>query len=216
MARPSQRPAKAAPHPFRHTLPPDQSALKRDLMLSDLETVDSSEAAALWAQRIMAAKNSLTAADAARVEAAFHSKLSTLQDRQRRCGRSSIGLSRCRIETRAAKPSQRMRQRSIETPAEQRSGIDKSALAFPEPRRIRDKEHLQFVAIQPCLICGRSPCDPHHCALRKRERSAARPATSSPCRCAVATTGSSIAAATRRDGGRGQASIRCRPHACCG
>ena len=41
-------------------------------------------------------------------------------------------------------------------------GIDKTDLAFPEPRRIRDKEHLQFVAKQPCLICGRSPSDPHH------------------------------------------------------
>ena len=79
LARPSQRPAKNAPLPFRQTLPPDQSALKRDLILSDLETVDSRDTAALWAQRIMAAKNSLTAADAARVEAAFHTKLSTLQ-----------------------------------------------------------------------------------------------------------------------------------------
>ena len=45
---------------------------------------------------------------------------------------------------------------------EQVDGIDKSALAFPEPRRIRDKEHLKSVATQPCLICGRCPCDPHH------------------------------------------------------
>jgi hypothetical protein len=27
----------------------------------------------------------------------------------------------------------------------------------PEPRRIRDKDHLRFVAKQPCLICGRTP-----------------------------------------------------------
>ena len=74
----SARPAKSAPVAFRQTLAPDQSALKRDLILSDLETVDSRDAAALWAQRIMAAKNSLTAADAARVEAAFHTKLTTL------------------------------------------------------------------------------------------------------------------------------------------
>jgi len=45
-------------------------------------------------------------------------------------------------------------------PAENR--IDKSALAIPEPKRIRDRAHLQFVASQPCLICGRQPCDPHH------------------------------------------------------
>ena len=40
--------------------------------------------------------------------------------------------------------------------------IDKSVLAFPEPRRVRDREHLKFVARQPCLLCGRHPSDPHH------------------------------------------------------
>ena len=28
--------------------------------------------------------------------------------------------------------------------------------------RLRDKEHRRFVARQPCLVCGRSPSDPHH------------------------------------------------------
>lgn len=28
--------------------------------------------------------------------------------------------------------------------------------------RRRDRGHLKFVAMQPCLICGRSPSDPHH------------------------------------------------------
>jgi hypothetical protein len=40
--------------------------------------------------------------------------------------------------------------------------IDKSQLAIPEPKRLRDKAHLKFVASQPCLICGRQPSDPHH------------------------------------------------------
>jgi hypothetical protein len=40
--------------------------------------------------------------------------------------------------------------------------IDKSQLTFGEPRRLRDKAHLKFVAAQPCLICGRSPVDAHH------------------------------------------------------
>jgi len=46
------------------------------------------------------------------------------------------------------------------SPAE--SKIDKSALALGEPKRLRDKAHLQFVASQPCLVCGRQPSDPHH------------------------------------------------------
>jgi hypothetical protein len=40
--------------------------------------------------------------------------------------------------------------------------IDKSELTFSEPRRHRDKDHLRFVASQPCLICDRSPSDAHH------------------------------------------------------
>lgn len=42
------------------------------------------------------------------------------------------------------------------------SPIDKSQLAISEPKRLRDKAHLKFVASQPCLVCGRQPCDPHH------------------------------------------------------
>ena len=40
--------------------------------------------------------------------------------------------------------------------------IDKSVLTISEPKRIRSKEHLRFVAEQPCLICGRSPSHVHH------------------------------------------------------
>ena len=40
--------------------------------------------------------------------------------------------------------------------------IDKSQLAIAEPKRLRDKAHLKFVASQPCIICGRQPSDPHH------------------------------------------------------
>ncbi|MGC2825667.1 MAG: Rad52/Rad22 family DNA repair protein, partial [Pseudolabrys sp.] len=40
--------------------------------------------------------------------------------------------------------------------------IDKSVLTIGEPKRIRNKAHLRFVASQPCLICGRQPSDPHH------------------------------------------------------
>jgi hypothetical protein len=40
--------------------------------------------------------------------------------------------------------------------------IDKSQLPIAEPKRLRDKAHLKFVASQSCLVCGRQPCDPHH------------------------------------------------------
>ena len=47
-------------------------------------------------------------------------------------------------------------------PALPNGKIDKSQLAIAEPKRLRDKAHLKFVASQPCLVCGRQPSDPHH------------------------------------------------------
>ena len=32
----------------------------------------------------------------------------------------------------------------------------------PRPRRLRDKLHREFVAAQPCVVCGRQPSDAHH------------------------------------------------------
>jgi len=40
--------------------------------------------------------------------------------------------------------------------------VDKSALPLSEPRRYRDRAHLEFVASQSCVVCGRQPCDAHH------------------------------------------------------
>ena len=45
-----------------------------------------------------------------------------------------------------------------QTPAK----IDKSVLALSEEKRVRSKEHLRFVARQPCVICGRTPTHAHH------------------------------------------------------
>lgn len=33
---------------------------------------------------------------------------------------------------------------------------------LPKEKRIRDRQHLAFVASQPCLICGRHPTQAHH------------------------------------------------------
>ena len=43
-----------------------------------------------------------------------------------------------------------------------RQKIDKSVLTISEPKRFRCKEHLCFVAEQPCLVCGRLPSHAHH------------------------------------------------------
>jgi hypothetical protein len=40
--------------------------------------------------------------------------------------------------------------------------IDKSQLALSEPRRLRDKDHLHYVASQPCIVCNRILAEAHH------------------------------------------------------
>ena len=42
------------------------------------------------------------------------------------------------------------------------NGIDKAVLTLPEPRRIRDREHLKSVMRNGCMVCGRIPSDAHH------------------------------------------------------
>jgi DNA recombination protein Rad52 len=45
---------------------------------------------------------------------------------------------------------------------ETRRKIDKSELVISEVKRLRSKEHLRYVARQPCVICGRTPSHAHH------------------------------------------------------
>ena len=153
----STRYAKAALP--RHTLDRQQSALRRDVLLSGMEALDCEEGAADWAQRSLPAKNCLTAMDAQLVEEAFKNKLLAFS----KTGPVGVHDGRLSPSKPAPKPPlARARADPNTSLADGSGGIDKGALAFPEPRRIRDKEHLQFVGKQPCLICGRSPADPHH------------------------------------------------------
>jgi len=43
-----------------------------------------------------------------------------------------------------------------------REKIEKSTLPIGEPKRVRNREHLRYVASQPCLVCGRTPSQAHH------------------------------------------------------
>jgi ERF superfamily len=133
------------------------SAVLRDQLLCQLNNLDSAENAALWTRRIIPAKNTLSDGDARQLENAFQAKLQLLQSSidsadPRPTGESTID----KITASASAPKLRSR---IQFTAQ---AIDKSDLPHPEPRRVRDKDHVRFVANQPCLICGRMPTDPHH------------------------------------------------------
>jgi len=69
------------------------------------------------------------------------------------------------LERYAARAKQRLgqpRAKGLEPELIPPGPVDKSALLLGAPKRIRDPEHLKFINIQPCLVCGRAPVHAHH------------------------------------------------------
>ena len=126
------------------TLEPKASEVLRDQLIAQLQGLNSAEEAADWAHRVLASKDSLVLTDAKQVELAFQLKLSTLMTDQ---------------PTIAEQPKALRRRRRGRDPA---TSVNKTVLALPVLRRIRDREHVKSVAKQPCLVCGRHPADAHH------------------------------------------------------
>ena len=136
-------------------LPPDQSAALRDRLIGEVSGLQSAENAASWARDGIIAKNSLGAADAKLVEEAFELRLSEFVHAEPVEAPTISGI----VETQATTP----KQAAPDTEGNDAPRtVDKSVLTIAEPRRYRNKEHLRFVAQQPCLVCGRKPSDPHH------------------------------------------------------
>jgi hypothetical protein len=158
---PRGRDIKSVPRPNLGTAP---SAALRDRLVGELKTIASGEGAALWAHRILSDKNSLTDADARLLEAAFQVRLAALESvADLGNAATSPALSGHQLASSVERRSQVPAGR---TPRP--GGVDKSQLVHPEPRRFRDKEHVKFVANQPCLICGRRPSDAHHLRFAQR------------------------------------------------
>jgi ERF superfamily/Protein of unknown function (DUF968) len=138
-------------------LEPTASAALLESILGELQALTSTEEAAIWAHRSLGAKNRLTAADARQLEDAFQAKLAMLD------GEAASGEAQPAADTPEPQPAlSRGRWPGEPSRTSTATGIDKSRLARPEPRRVRDKDHIKFVAKQPCLICGRTPADAHH------------------------------------------------------
>jgi hypothetical protein len=79
---------------------------------------------------------------------------------RRHHGTSSEFFPKPKPETNSNTAAPSLAPTDAEEPKQEK--IDKSQLAIAEPKRLRDKAHLKFVASQPCLVCGRAPSDPHH------------------------------------------------------
>jgi hypothetical protein len=125
-------------------LQPNSARAARDQLMTEVESLRSADEAANWAHRALGKKNTLLEDDAIRVEQAFQARLAVL---------SGKFLNENPRPDEPKQPQRRKQRRSV---------VDKSVLALPAPRRIRDREHVKSVAKQPCLICGRIPADAHH------------------------------------------------------
>jgi hypothetical protein len=126
----------------------------RDQMLNELDAIGSADAATKWANRRYAEKNKLNATDARHIEEIFRAKLLSFAIHE--TVESSLSDDRDAHSGPATRGTEQKTKKQLVP------GIDKSMLAHPEPRRVRDREHVRYVARQPCLICGRLPSDAHH------------------------------------------------------
>jgi hypothetical protein len=143
-ARPerSARGRPRLPQPRPPTLPLQASRHLRDQLISELERLDDLEVLATWAHRVLPSKNQLLAEDAVALESAFSKRLRQLEN-----GETS--------------PDSRDVSRNIALPW-QIEPVEPQVTVIGKPVRERDREHLRFIASQPCLVCGRTPSDAHH------------------------------------------------------
>jgi hypothetical protein len=147
----------AAKTASRTVLLTDESAALRNRLLSEISGLASQDSATTWAGEALPAKNTLTTADAKLLEDAFERKLSQL---------SALPAETIESPIIEALPASVEGSQGINTGNSanqlQPKGIDKSVLAVSAPRRYRNKEHLRYVTLQPCLLCARKPSDAHH------------------------------------------------------
>jgi ERF superfamily len=176
---PHKRGLSDRPRPSSPMLGAEASAAMRDKLVAEVAALGSVEGGIEWAHRSIRAKNTLVDADAGALETAFRHRMQVLEmnpdtpaDETTSASAVSASAAGSEIIGSAATellPTKPTRRKARNKPRSREAGeahklerIDKGALAIAEPRRYRNKDHLRFVAQQACLVCGRSPSDPHH------------------------------------------------------
>jgi hypothetical protein len=146
------------------------SRIIRDGLCEEIEALDGVDAAVEWASRSLTAKNGLMAKDATAVEVAFRERLQVLQPDV-----YSMASSASEAATRPPAGSQEAPTAADPPPASSSPARDSQRRKVSglrarisadgpsmKPRRWRDKDHLRFISRQPCVVCGRQPCEAHH------------------------------------------------------
>src|SRR5215470_5744444 len=129
--------ARGAAKPARPpVLSPDQSVVLRDRLLKEIAALPSEDSAADWAQRALAAKNQLTAADARLLQVAFELRLSALLPSE--SSEPSVGSGSLDPSSLADDDTIGRSAGAGYAGTDKPTPVDKSAQAVPAPRRYRD------------------------------------------------------------------------------
>jgi ERF superfamily len=143
---------------FRATLKPktihkpsllstEASAELRDTLIAELRALTGDTELSSWAQRRLPAKNTLIVGDARLVEATYRAVMDQAFAQE--------GL-RASQDPGPVEPERQMVE--MTDPANAAGSV----ISLDKPLRRRSKAHLAHVRAQPCLVCQRQPCDPHH------------------------------------------------------
>jgi ERF superfamily len=153
-------------------LDPETSKAVCDKLVSQITALNLADAAVEWAGQNLGAKNTLTAEDASIVEAAFRDRMQVLQPEAflnpmpPELPTSPAEAAPQLRSANSARPSTADEPRSPQEPTKppaSRIRVERADdLASVKLRRSRDKDHLGFIAHQPCTVCGRQPCEAHH------------------------------------------------------
>jgi hypothetical protein len=149
------------PRPPKPILATGPSAALRDQLIAEIQNLTDGDEIALWVQRRLPAKNTLTDEDARAVETACQVVLSAL----------TLGADEFeQFPDGATKPASilptngngsAVPQTTVATNAKDQNA-EPMVTPLRKPTQRRNKTHLAFVAAQPCLVCQRLPCDAHH------------------------------------------------------
>jgi hypothetical protein len=142
----------------RPVLAPDESSHLRERLVAELSAINSADDAATWAHRNLPAKNSLTAEDARIVEAQFQARLSTISEGTPAEGPLNAVPDEAVVSAGLLATDNRQKSSAVPKQRPRKAAVR----ALGKIVRLRDKEHRKFVSRQACLVCGRTPSDPHH------------------------------------------------------
>jgi hypothetical protein len=151
---------------------PDESATVRERLVAELSAINTADEAAVWAQRNLPVKDTLTAGDAKILEERFQARLSAISE-----GHAPDGTTSAETLDGVAphQPPHIVPDENFVSAGKADADTSYKTSPVPEKRsrggviralgktvRLRDKDHRRFVLRQPCLVCGRVPSDPHH------------------------------------------------------